>query len=385
MAMSERKLVAWQGAGLIDAATAERIRAWEAERSHPLGLWAVVGIAALAIGLGLVSVVAANWDAVPGIVRLALHFALLAVAAALLWLKGPVLAQNRPWLHEAAQFVFALLGLTFFGHLGQVYQTSSPLWQLVLMWLMLFGPLLASRGLGTLTAATLVVALVFTAWNYAVWLDRFSESEGNALLSVHMAAATAAPVLLVPLGTWMSQRSDRQAFWRRLGQFALVYGVGGASLLAIACAVDEFDRLDGGVLTAAGLATQAVVGLVAGLLVALVRPTPAGRATGSILAGAGVVAILAYPLSGSSLAGGLLFMALWAGIAVASLLAGWRWMFQLAVGLVAVRLIVLSFELASDLLASGAGLIASGFLILGIVWLALRVARRFAPEKGAGS
>jgi hypothetical protein len=149
--------------------------------------------------------------------------------------------------------------------------------------------------------------------------------------------------------------------------------------------VDDFSRAGGDILSAASLATQAVVGLVAGLLVVLLRPTPAGRATGSILAGAGIAAILAYPLSGNSLAGGLLFMALWAGIAVAGLVAGWRGVFQLGVGFVALRLIVLSFELASDLLTSGAGLIASGLLILGIAWLALRVARRFAPDRGTGT
>ena len=39
---------------------------------------------------------------------------------------------------EALVFVAAALGLTFFGHLGQVYQTSSPLWQPLGAWLVLF-------------------------------------------------------------------------------------------------------------------------------------------------------------------------------------------------------------------------------------------------------
>ena len=75
--MSERKLQAWLSAGVIDASTAGRIRAWEAEHSRPLALWAVIGIGALAIGLGVISVVAANWEDVPGMVRLAIHFAVM--------------------------------------------------------------------------------------------------------------------------------------------------------------------------------------------------------------------------------------------------------------------------------------------------------------------
>ena len=73
--MGERKLKAWVAAGLIDGATASRIRDWEAQHSRPLALWAVVGIAALSIGLGVISLVAANWDAIPGETRLALHAA----------------------------------------------------------------------------------------------------------------------------------------------------------------------------------------------------------------------------------------------------------------------------------------------------------------------
>src|SRR3546814_19684478 len=75
-------------------------------------------------------------------------------------------------------------------------------------------------------------------------------------------------------------------------------------------------------------------------------------------------------------------MALWVGIAAAALHAGWRGVFQMAVAVVALRLIVLSFELASDLLTSGFGLIVAGLMILGIAWGALRISRQFAPRTG---
>ena len=100
--MSGRKLKAWEAAGLIDGDTAARIRVWEAEHARPLGLWAVFGIAALAIGLGILSVVAANWDRIPGEVRLGLHFALMAAIAGYLWLKAGSLAERQPWLNEAS-------------------------------------------------------------------------------------------------------------------------------------------------------------------------------------------------------------------------------------------------------------------------------------------
>ena len=52
-----------------------------------------------------------------------------------------------------------------------------------------------------------------------------------------------------------------------------------------------------------------------------------------------------------------------------------------AVALIALRLVVLSFELASDLLTSGAGLILAGLLVLAVAWCALRIANRFAPAR----
>jgi hypothetical protein len=101
---------------------------------------------------------------------------------------------------------------------------------------------------------------------------------------------------------------------------------------------------------------------------------------GAIIAGAGVATMLSTFVNGMDLAAALVFMVLWLGVAVAALQAGWRGVFQLAVAAIAVRLIILSFQLASDLLLSGFGLIIAGVLILAIAWAALRISRRFAPE-----
>ena len=151
--MSERKLKAWSNAGLIDETTVARIRDWEEKNSRPLGLWAVIGLGALAIGLGLVSVVAGNWDAIPGFVRLSIHFSLIVALAGLLICQYDRAAALNAYFHDAILFIFGALGLTFFGHIGQVYQTSSPLWQPLGLWLVLFTPLLLGFGRGWLAAA----------------------------------------------------------------------------------------------------------------------------------------------------------------------------------------------------------------------------------------
>src|SRR5690606_17133662 len=321
--MIDRKLAAWREAGLIDAPTAAAIGAYEASHARPLALWAVIGIGALAIGLGVISVVAANWEDVPGTVRLAIHFALmLALGGALAW-RGPAIERAQPWGFEAALFVLGVLGLAFFGHLGQVYQNSAPLWQPLAIWLALFAPLLLLRGQSWLTALLLAGTLVFACWDYAGNHYEMFDRRGDRSYA-WIALVTALPVALAPLGAWMRERSARRAFWKRLEQLALAYAAGGASLACIAAGLDAFDD---GVLSFASQSVRALAALAAAALVAAARRTRSGEASAAVLAGAGLALVVAVPVSGSELMGGVLFMALWAGIAADALHAAWREMF----------------------------------------------------------
>lgn len=377
--MSARKLKAWTEAGLIDADTAERIAAFEAEHSRPIALWAVIGIAALSIGLGFVSVVAANWDDIPAMVRLGVHFALLAGGALALGLRGDDLATRHPWFHEAALFVFAMLGLTFFGHIGQAYQTSSPLWKPFAGWLALFAPLLLLRGRSWLTAATLMVILVWACWDYGA-RDQAYGTTLPLTEQVRLAMIVGLPVLAAPIAAWQRGLGGRTDFWRRLRQMAVGYGVVGASMAAIGAGFDDYDGTRGLWPMQASIWTWSLIALAAATGVALLRKTAGGRATSAVLAASSIAGLLALLVSGNQVPAALVFMALWAALAWASLGGGWRHLFQLAVAVIALRLIVLSFELNDDLLASGFGLILSGLLTLGVAWAALKVSRQFAPK-----
>ncbi|MEQ5787813.1 DUF2157 domain-containing protein [Erythrobacter sp. NFXS35] len=382
--MSARKIAAWHDAGLIDAGTRDRLLAYEAQHARPLALWAVFGIGALAIGLGLVSVVAANWEDIPGQLRLSVHFALIVTALGALFWREERLAAASPWAVEALLFVAAALGLTFFGHIGQVYQTSSPLWQPLAVWLALFAPLLLLMGRGWLTAAAVMGGMTWCAWEYVGANTGFGSAGGGGTDPAYLwlALVSALPVLAAPLAAAMRARSIRGDFWRRVEQLALAYAVGGASFACALASAGGFG--EGGLSTeGVGMALRGAVAALAGLGVMLARPDVSGRMAGAIMVGAGAVMPLAHATDDLTLAVALLFMALWIGIAAAALVAHWRGVFQLSVGVIALRLIILSFELAGDLLASGFGLILSGLLILGVAWAAVRVSKAFAPRPEA--
>lgn len=378
--MSARKIATWHDAGLIDAETRDRLLAYEAAHARPLALWAVFGIGALAIGLGLVSVIAANWEVIPGQLRLGVHLALIAGALAALFLREDALAERSPWAVEALVFVTAALGLTFFGHLGQVYQTASPLWQPLGAWLALFAPLLLLTGRSWPAALAVLGGAVWTAWEYATDMTGYGSATPAMGLLLWLAIVTALPVLFAPLAAAMRARSARADFWRRLEQLALAYAVAGASFATAVAAVGGYGER--GLLQEwASMATSGAVTLAAGLGVVLARPGTSGRMAGAIIAGAGLVLPLAYAADNVTLPPALLFMALWVGIAAAALAAHWRGVFQLAVGVIALRLIILSFELVGDLLIRGFGLILAGVMILGVAWAAVRVSKRFAPRE----
>lgn len=377
--MSARKIATWHDAGLIDAATRDRLLAYEAAHARPLALWAVFGIGALAIGLGLASVIAANWEDIPGQLRLGVHLALIAGALGALFLREEALAQRSPWAVEALVFVTAALGLTFFGHLGQVYQTASPLWQPLGVWLVMFAPLLLLTGRSWPAALAVLGGAVWCAWEYAstsnAW--RNPHDPGIAVL-LWYAFVLALPVAFAPLAALLLGRSARPVFWRRLEQLALAYAVAGASFATVFSALGAFHVRE---LNGLNMAMSGAVALLAGLLTGLAHQGISGQMSGAIMAGTGLVLPLAYAANDLTLPPALLFMALWVGIAAAALAAHWRGVFQLAVGVIALRLIILSFELAGDLLMSGFGLILAGVMILGVAWAAVRVSKRFAPRE----
>lgn len=378
-AMNARKIAEWHAAGLIDAATRDALIAYEAEHTRPLLLWAVWGIGALAIGLGIVSVVAANWQEIPGVVRLAVHLALIAGLSALVFAREEQIDAASPWALEALVFIAAALGLTFFGHLGQVYQTAAPLWQPLAAWLALFAPLLLLTGRGWPSALAVLGGMVWAAWEYA-GAAAPPGAQSSIGWGIWLAFVIALPVLAAPPAAALRTRSRRPDFWLALEQLALAYAVAGASLAAGLASIGGVEADPSGSKFAAA-ATCALTGLVAGAGVTALRPGRSGQMTGAILAGAGAAMLFAYAADDRNVAAALVFFALWAGIAAAALGAQWRGVFQIAVGAIALRLVILSFELAADLLTSGFGLILAGVMILGVAWRAVRVSRRFAPAR----
>ncbi|CAN0505988.1 unnamed protein product, partial [Phaeothamnion confervicola] len=97
LVIAEHYLKRWRSAGLLDDGAVGRISAWEATHRRPLWLWALSGMGALAIGLGVVAVVAANWESIPLGAKLAGDLLLTGLCAIIVFVAWQ---RDRAWPRE---------------------------------------------------------------------------------------------------------------------------------------------------------------------------------------------------------------------------------------------------------------------------------------------
>ncbi len=381
MANIDSKIDAWLDADLIDAATADKIRAYEHRPKRPLMLWAVIGIGALTILLGIISLVAANWDVLSAETKLAIHLALFVLAVGVyFWRSRKAEAADDYYFNDAGLVIIGALGLSFPPHLGQAYQLDGPIWPIMLAWLVAFSPLMLLRGRGWPVALGWMAALFTLILSFMSEKSDITSDHYNWGLGFHDALLIVLPVAAGYAASWLNMRSDRDWFWPRIEQLGLVWQLFVVSTLVLV-ATDVMGREE-----QIRYLTIPLAVLLALLPLPLLKLADKVEGKGALLVAVSCAAALlfaSFGLSGTIMPA-LLFIALWVAIAFASLIPGWRALFQVAVAVVALRVIILSFELSDDLFSSGLGLVLSGFVMLGVAWLAIRVGRKYAPEREAG-
>ena len=374
-----RKLDDWRAAGLIDREAALAIAAHEEEGQRPVVLWAVAGIGLFALGLGVLLLVAANWDRISAAFKLAFHLAALAAAG---WAAWRGLERETPWLTDGALFSLAVLVLSGFALHAQIFGLTGPLWRPLALSCLLTAPALLFVG-RTQLSAYILLALGFAA---AIAFQGANAFDGRASLAGDAICAAFVPALLV-LSLQPAEHVRRPVAEALLtaGIYLLLLA---ASLSHLGWAV-QIARTDA-VEALPRLAPAALLALAAALLALRRHLLAEGRLLAVALVGSTLAALLALALPHGDgpfwrVVGLASFAGLWITVALAALRAGWVGLFNLGIAAIAVRLFIVYVELFYSMAFTGLGLVIGGALLIGLAFGWARVTRWLRPGRSAAA
>ncbi|WP_141735193.1 DUF2157 domain-containing protein [Oligoflexus tunisiensis] len=191
----------WQNHGFLTSEQAAAIRQFEAARAPGSRLMlALTILAVLSIGLGLISLIAANWNAIPGWFKLLTYFALMLgqVYALMRWDQKP------GWVREGWHFLFIISILAGIGLIAQIFHVPSDGWRGAALWSALsLGIMLRARSWHT-------VLLWFVSFGWA-WLGFVFQNSRDAFLRLEglMGTVTLLCILASLRGRWSLPEPQR--------------------------------------------------------------------------------------------------------------------------------------------------------------------------------
>jgi uncharacterized membrane protein len=186
----DKHLSQWQSQGFLTSEQAERIRQFEAARAPTSRLMlALTLLAVLSIGLGIISLIASNWDQIPAWFKLMAYFSLMLaqVYALLRWDEKPGLVR------EAWHFLYIVSILAGIGLIAQIFHVPSDGWRGATLWSALsLGIMLRARSWYT-------VLLWYVSFSWA-WLGFIFQNSSQEFLRLEWFMATV--TLLCILASW---------------------------------------------------------------------------------------------------------------------------------------------------------------------------------------
>lgn len=373
------RLARWVSAGIISAEQAERIAAFELAaldrdrpapvEPRPMLLYAIAGLAALAIALGLVSIVAANWDDIRPPTKIGLDLALVATIGLGVWHWE---RRGIGWARETAIVILYGLVLASIALIGQVYQLGGEPHEALLAWSVLTA-LLMTRAHSGFAGTVWILGLQATWATWAVWLAEQHDAPTLALGTIDWA-----PLLCLGLGRLPPLRRVRPAL------AAALESIGATELLLCATlgtfafyentASEPWADAYPAVAVSVALTVAIALGILAELPERLLLVTCTALAHVPLFVSTGDL----------ELAAAASFVGLWLMVAWTAHHARDARMLNVATAMIGLRIVAIYFEVFGTLLDTGLGLVSGGLLTLGLVWLWTRKRRQFERELGGG-
>lgn len=378
----EKKLLNWLDQGLISQQQLTAIRHYEQHGDNKSSghwwLYSLLILGASIISLGIISLIAANWAAIPDLVKLGAAFSLLSVLAIAIFWQNEATAS---YVYDALLIAFIILCMAVIGLITQVFHLSGHWYHALLLWSAITLPLvLFARQLFAyfLWSSVFLHAAIFSAVDL---------SSGALIGSIP--AQLPALFLLAPLlaagGYALTRLSQHLKPFRT--SFFFWFQISGLVALIFIDIIRS-----GGEMRSFELNWYLPAYITAAILIGLILSNPGYRPINKGLLISIIILLLLYfhPFilfdgetrysflasdSGSSnfwtaddIRAPFLTILILFLYATHAGNSGHHRTFNLMTFLIGLRFVILYFQAMGGLAATGVGLILSGLMIIGITW-----------------
>lgn len=365
-----KKLTEWEKAGLVRQEQVAAI--YQHEQNLPENHWVLSGLMILGvviIGIGVISLIAANWSDIPNALKLAVDFLMLsAIGYAIFRSSRSADVTRRETAFNAWIVAMQVAALASIGLISQIYHTGGKLYQAILFWSLLVAPLsmMATKFFPPMFwMGGLLGAMTWSVMDSGIFRSLFASNVSYVAYSLTMFC------LMIAVVTRLFSRGEERPL-TRVARFWTGYtGIG--ALLFLEFADHRRDGVEfvpmylglaflaislGGIVLGGVYNRFQRLSMMAMLLffTTLAHIQQLGTPSGS---GRGAEWLVRVGL--------VLLTLLSAGVFAASLRA--QRTFQFVLAIIGMRLLGVYFEAVGGLAATGVGLIVSGGIVIGMGWL----------------
>ncbi len=136
----EKKLNEWKTNNLLTKDQTDSILEYENKNSNSkLGIYTIVTLGCIVLGLGIIALIASNWESIPDFLKLISDFLILLLLGFFIYLMYDTLNTK---LKDSLIVVFILFILASIGLISQIYNTGGEIYQAFLLWSIITLPII---------------------------------------------------------------------------------------------------------------------------------------------------------------------------------------------------------------------------------------------------
>lgn len=368
---TRKKLQRWQDNGLIEQDVMQNILAYEKKRGAGRFSKAMFGLGGFAIIIGVLAVVAANWQIIPPYTKLYVHLAVNALAA---FAAFKYAAAGKSLQANLSVLALTGLTLTLIALTGQVFHLNGTFADALILWAILATPAAVVYGTGNISLIPWIIGLV------AAIILGFHEHVLSDMEEKSQTVAVAAFMVALPLSfihiSSFALTGRNPALQSKLYYAGAAVLVICASLGCLAWYIPDMFFLKNNY--GPHMLGIAVIGMVWARFIPLPEPIvskdekPYLRRLMYVSVAIGFLPFI-IPHSGDTFFAALSFTAYWLFVGYIAQKTDRQALLTLAIVLVAIRIYVVYLELFGGLLVTGFGLITSGVVLIGLAWGARKI------------